>query len=768
MLGAVAMAALACGAVKPAIPADPALEARVEATLAKMSLEEKIGQMTELTIDVLGSFDDKGEFQLDEAKLDEVFGKYKVGSILNAPGTRALTPHRWAEIIGEIQRKSLKYIGIPCVYGLDQNHGATYEFGATMLPQNIAMGATFNPALVEEGAAMTAYESRAGDCPWTYSPTLDLGRDPRWSRIWENYGEDPLLNARMGVAAVRGFQGPDPNHVGPDRVGACLKHYLGYGVPFSGKDRTPAYISESDLRDKHFAPYLAAIRAGALSIMVNSSSVNGMPVHADTRLLSQWLKDDLGWDGLIVTDWSDINNLYQREKIAENKKEAIRMAINAGIDMSMEPYSVDFCTLLKELVDEGEVSLARIDDATRRVLRFKYRLGLFDTPDTYPADYPLFGSRKHADIALAAAKEALVLLKNDGGLLPLPQGKKILVAGPNANSMRTLNGGWTYTWQGVLRPDDFKECNTILEAMRQRFGDANIIYSPGVTYNEAGLYWEENAPEIEAAVTAAAGADYILACVGENSYCETPGNLDDLNISATQAELVKALAATGKPVILILNSGRPRLVGSIEPLARAVVDVMLPGSYGGDALAALLAGDDNFSGKLPFTYPRHINALATYDFKVAEQADKMEGAYDYEAVVSVQWPFGYGRSYTTFEYSGLTVDKPVFGPDDTLRFSVNVANTGTRAGKEAVLLFSSDLVASRITPDNRRLRAFDKIDLKPGESRLVTFELPASSLAYVDGRGNWILEKGEFRIQVGNQVLSVRCDATREYTTPNI
>ena len=762
---------LACAALgataAPAMPADPALEAKVEATLAKMTLEEKVGQMTQLTIDVLGHFDSNGVFQLDENRLDTVFGRYKVGSILNAPGVRALTIGRWREIIGRIQEKSLEYIGIPCIYGLDQNHGVTYDLGGTMLPQNIGMGATFNTALEQQGAAMTAYETRAGDCPWTFSPTVDLGRDPRWPRIYEDFGEDALVNAMMGRAATIGFQGTDPNHVGPQNVAACLKHYMGYGVPFSGKDRTPAYISESDLRDKHFAPFLAAIRAGALSLMVNSSSINGLPMHADHRLLTTWLKDELGWDGLIVTDWADINNLYTRERVAADKKEAIRTAINAGIDMSMEPYDTQFCTLLVELAREGAVPMSRIDDAVRRVLRLKYRLGLFEHPDTNPADYPLFGSPEHGRIAFQAAKESMVLLKNDNAALPLSKGQKILVTGPNADSQRTLNGGWTYSWQGKLLPGDFADRPTILQAMRNRFGADNVIYCPGVTYNDEGDYRAENTPDIPAAVASAAQADIVVACIGENSYTETPGNTDDITLSANQRELVKALAATGKPVVLILNEGRPRIISEIEPLAAAVVNILLPGTYGGEALAALLAADDNFSGRLPYTYPRYINSLVTYDYKSAEQVDRMEGAYDYEAVVSVQWPFGYGKSYTTFAYSNLSVDKPQFGPDDTLTVSVDVTNTGAMQGKEAVLLFSSDLVASRITPDNRRLRAFDKIDLAPGQTRRVSFTIPASDLAYVDGQGRWILERGDFRLQAGSEVTTVTCAETREYTQPN-
>lgn len=763
-----AIIAAAVPATAAAIPADPALEARVDSCLATLTLDEKIGQMTQLTIDVLGEFGSDGVFRLVPEKMDAAFRQHKVGSILNAPGVRALTPERWYEIISEIQLYSLKYIKVPSIYGLDQNHGATYDLGATMLPQNIGMGATFNPGLVRRGAAMTAYETRAADCPWTFSPTLDLGRDPRWPRIWEDYGEDALLNSVMGVAAVRGFQGDDPNRVGPLNIAACLKHYMGYGVPVSGQDRTPALISESDLRDKHFAPYLAAIRAGALSLMVNSSSINGEPVHASYRLLTKWLKEDLHWDGLIVTDWADINNLYTREMVAEDKKEAIAMAINAGIDMSMEPYDTDFCTLLHELVDEGTVPLSRIDDAVRRVLRLKMRLGLFDRPNTVPADYPLFGCAEHRAIAREAAVQSMVLLKNEGDILPLAPGRRILVTGPNANSQRCLNGGWTYSWQGRLREGDFDDCNTLVMALARRFGEDYVNYSPGVTYVDEADDWQtEDASYIADAVAAARDADIIIACVGENSYCETPGNIKEPALSENQRRLVRELASTGKPIVLILSEGRPRLIGDIEPLAAAVVDIMLPGMTGGEALAALLAGDENFSGRLPFTYPRHSGALSTYDYKVAAVSETMPGAYDYSASVSVQWPFGFGRSYTTFRYSDARVDRAEFGPDDTLTFSVDVSNTGQRAGMETVMLFTSDLVASRITPDNRRLRAFEKISLEPGETRRVTLKIPASDLAYVDASGAWILERGAFRATIGSQTLDLRCTETRVYPGPN-
>ena len=748
------------------IKPDAKIEQKIEKMLRKMTLEEKIGQMAELNIDVVQDRSVKDRYQLSEALLDTVIGKYKVGSILNVPNGEAISRQEWQTIITAIQKKSMKEIGIPCVYGVDQIHGTTYTDGGTLFPQGNNMGASFNRELVREGSRISAYETKAASIPWVYAPVVDLGREPRWSRMWENFGEDAFLNAEMGRESVLGFQGDDPNHIDKWHVAACLKHFMGYGVPTSGKDRTPSNISVQDMREKHFAPFLEAVRNGALTVMVNSQSNNGMPLHANYEYLTKWLKEDLQWDGMIVTDWADIVNLWSRDHIAKSKKDAIRIAINAGIDMSMDPYSWDFCTLLKELVDEGKVPMSRIDDAVRRVLRLKYRTGLFDTPYYKWEDFPLFGSEAHAAKALEAAREAIVLLKNKDGILPL-KSKRILVAGPNANSMRCLNGGWTSTWQGRNVDKHYLERNTILEALQQKFGQENVVYEPGVTYNDEGDWWAENEPQIDKAVEAARNVDVIVACVGENSYCETPGNLDDLSLSLNQRNLVKALAKTGKPIVLILNEGRPRLISDIEPLCAAVVDAILPGNFGGDALADLLSGDANFSAKLPFTYPRHQAALTKYDYKPCEQVETMSGAYNYNAVVSVQWAFGYGLSYTTFDYSNLQVDKKEFTADDVLTFTVDVKNTGRVAGREPVLLFASDLVAS-LTPDNRRLRAFEKTPLlQPGETARMTLRLKGSDLAFVGYDGHWVLESGDFRIQTGTEVLTITCTADRRWDEPN-
>lgn len=751
---------------EPVIPRDPKIESQVEKTLSRLTLEEKVGQMVELVVDLFGGNDANGVFHIDEKKADSIFSRYKIGSILNAPNTVAPTASQWEQYIAIIQKLSMKRIGIPCIYGLDQNHGSTYTQGGTLFPQNINIAATFNRDIARRSAEATAYETRAVSVPWTYSPTVDLGRDARWPRIYENFGEDSYLNAEMGSAMVRGFQGDDPNHIDRYHIATSLKHFMGYGVPWTGKDRTPAVVSPADLRGKHFEPFLAGLRSGALSVMVNSASVNGMPVHANRELLTRWLKEETGWDGVLVTDWADVNNLWQREMVAKDKKEALCIAINAGIDMVMEPYNPDACDLLRQLAEEGKIPMSRIDDAVRRILRMKYRLGLFDSATQKLKDYPKFGGEEFARLAFEGAVESMVLLKNEANLLPLAPGKRILLTGPNANQMRCLNGGWSYTWQGHLADRFASSYNTIYEALCNRYGKDNVVLAQGVTYNEGGRYWEENTPHIEDAVRAAQDADIIVACIGENSYTETPGNLTDLTLSENQRLLVKTLAQTGKPLVLILNEGRPRLIADLVPLAKAVVHILLPGNYGGDALAALLAGDRNFSGRLPYTYPSEINSLTNYDFKKSEEVGTMEGAYDYNAKITQQWGFGTGLSYTTFAYSNLRVDKPRFTPADRLTVSVDVTNTGRVAGKESVLLYSSDVIAT-MTPDGRRLRAFDKVSLAPGETKTVTMTLPASDLAFVDYDGKWVIEAGDFKLMVGDKTLDISCEDTYRWDTPN-
>lgn len=763
---AFAAAALSsCGGDKEVkvIPADADVEAKVESVLKGMSLKDKAGQMVQLNISVL---EDETREAIDPAKLDKIIGEYRVGSILNVMHDAAHSREHTAAMVKQIQDKSMESIGIPCIYGLDMIHGATYLTDGSFYPQEVNIAATFNRVYARQLGAAMAYETRAAQVPWVFSPVMDLGRDPRWPRIWESFGEDPFLQAEMAREETVAIQGADPNHIDLEHAAVSIKHFMGYGVPASGKDRTPAYIAENDLREKFFAPFLACFKAGALTAMVNSASINGIPTHANKTLLTGWVKEQLGWDGMLVTDWADIDNLFNRDHVAANKREAVAMGINAGIDMIMDPYDPECVNDLVAVVESGDVPMSRIDDAVRRILRLKVRLGLFENP-LWEHDYKDFACERFAKESYAAAVESEVLLKNDG-ILPLKGSERILVTGPNANSLRTINGGWSYTWQG--NADAYvPQYNTIYEALRARFG--KVSYEPGVVYSNNPDWQAEDASGIARAVAAAHAADVIVACVGENSYCETPGNMDDLNLSTNQKALVKALAATGKPVILVLNEGRPRLIGDIEPLAKAVIDIMLPSNYGGDALAALMAGDENFSGRLPFTYSKHINALHTYDYKVSEHRDTMEGSYNYDAVMDVQWPFGHGLSYTSFEYSNLSViagsDRQSFKAGDVLKVSVDVKNTGAVAGKEAVLVYSSDLVASLI-PDVKRLRAFEKIALEPGQTLTVSFEIPASALAFVGTDGKWRLEKGDFRISCGGLSAMVNCTETKIWDTPNI
>ena len=774
VIGAAALSACCSNSdskVAPAIPADAAVEAKVEEVLKGMTLKEKAGQMVQINISAL---EDASREALDPAKVQYVIGEQKVGSILNVMHDAAHSREFTAAFLTEIQRKSMELIGIPCIYGLDMIHGATYLTDGSFYPQEINLGATFNRDYARMMGHAMAYETRAAQCPWVFSPVMDLGRDARWPRLWESWGEDPYLQAEMARVETVAIQGEDPNHIDAEHCAVSLKHYIGYGVPASGKDRTPAIIAPNDLREKFFRPFLACFKAGALTAMVNSASINGVPTHANKQLLTGWAKEQIGWDGMLVTDWADIDNLYVRDHIAADKREAIALGINAGIDMIMDPYDPACVDDLVALVEAGEIPMERIDDAVRRILRLKVRLGLFDNP-VWEHEYPEFGSLQFAAESYAAAVESEVLLKNEDGILPLKESARILVTGPNANSLRTLNGGWSYTWQGnadAMAPEGFK---TILGALKERF--PKVAYEPGVVYDPYD--WQKDSDAgIARAALAALTADVIVACVGENSYCETPGNMDDLNLSENQKNLVRALAKTGKPIVLVLNEGRPRLIGDIEPLAKAVVDVMLPSNLGGEALAALLAGDENFSGRLPFTYSKHAHALHTYDYKVSEHRETMEGSYNYDAVMDVQWPFGYGLSYTTFAYSDFQLETsviaseakesvPTFKAGDVLKLSVKVTNTGDRAGKEAVLLFSSDLVAS-IIPDVKRLRGFEKISLEPGETKTVAFELPAEELAFVGADGKWRLEKGDFRLAVGGQSLMVRCSETKVWDEPNI
>ena len=747
----------------PAIPKDKAIENKVESVLKTLTLEEKVGQMVQLTSETFCT-----DGLVDTAKVRHLVREYKIGSFLNMIGVSSRPRAITAEQIKKIQDITMDELGIPMIYGLDMIHGATYLDDATFYPQEVNLAATFDRSYANMMGKVIAYESRAAMTPWVFSPVMDLSRNPCWPRVWESWGEDPYLQSEMSVAETIGAQGHDPNHIGLENVAVSIKHYLGYGATASGKDRTPAYVAPDDLREKYFRPFKDCMQAGALTLMVNSASINGVPVHASHEYLTEWAKEQLGWDGLAVTDWADINNLYTREHIAANRVEAVAAGINAGIDMIMDPYDPEVCKDIITAVNEKMIPMSRIDDAVRRVLRLKARLGLFENPVWNVDHYDKFACKGFQSNAYEAAVESMVLLKNEDNVLPIQAGKKILVTGPNANSMRTLNGGWSYTWQGDA--DNFaSHHNTILEALKNVYGEKNVSYVAGVNYDMTPMMWDKEINiDIDAAVRAARNADIIVACIGENSYCETPGNINDLNLSSNQKELVKRLAKTGKPIVMVLNEGRPRIINDIEPLAKAVVDIMLPGNYGGDALASLIAGKENFSGRLPFTYSKYVNSLHTYDYKVSENVQTMGGLYNYDATMDVQWPFGAGLSYTSFEYSDLKSVSPVqFNAGDLLSFEVTVKNTGNVKGKESVLLFSSDIVASKV-PDVKRLRQFTKVELNPGESKTVRLEFPAHELAFVGHDGKWRLEKGEFRIACGTESMMIVCTATKVWDTPNI
>ena len=747
----------------PAIPKDKAIENKVESVLKTLTLEEKAGQMVQLTSETFCT-----DGLVDTAKVRHLVREYKIGSFLNMIGVSSRPRAITAEQIKKIQDITMDELGIPMIYGLDMIHGATYLDDATFYPQEVNLAATFDRSYANMMGKVIAYESRAAMTPWVFSPVMDLSRNPCWPRVWESWGEDPYLQSEMSVAETVGAQGHDPNHIGLENVAVSIKHYLGYGATASGKDRTPAYVAPDDLREKYSRPFKDCMQAGALTLMVNSASINGVPVHASHEYLTEWAKEQLGWDGLAATDWADINNLYTREHIAANRVEAVAAGINAGIDMIMDPYDPEVCKDIITAVNEKLIPMSRIDDAVRRVLRLKARLGLFENPVWDVDHYDKFACKGFQANAYEAAVESMVLLKNEDNVLPIQAGKKILVTGPNANSMRTLNGGWSYTWQGDA--DNFaSHHNTILEALKNVYGEKNVSYVAGVNYDMTPMMWDKEINiDIDAAVRAARNADIIVACIGENSYCETPGNINDLNLSSNQKELVKRLAKTGKPIVMVLNEGRPRIINDIEPLAKAVVDIMLPGNYGGDALASLIAGKENFSGRLPFTYSKYVNSLHTYDYKVSENVQTMGGLYNYDATMDVQWPFGAGLSYTSFEYSDLKSVSPVqFNAGDLLSFEVTVKNTGNVKGKESVLLFSSDIVASKV-PDVKRLRQFTKVELNPGESKTVRLEFPAHELAFVGHDGKWRLEKGEFRIACGTESMMIVCTATKVWDTPNI
>jgi len=713
------------------------LQSRVKALVGKMTLEEKVGQMTQITLDVFLKRQNNVPLephQLDMEKLKAAFKTYHIGSVLNVGGD-AQTLDNWRGIVTAIQQVALtERLKIPVLYGIDAIHGNNYTLNSVLFPQQIAQAATFNPEMVRKAAQVSAYETRASFIPWSFSPVLDLGRQPLWPRIWETFGEDPYLVAEMGKATISGFQGKDM--AGKYQVAACLKHYMGYSMPLSGHDRTPAWIPERELREYFLPQFAAAVKAGAKTVMVNSADINGLPVHADHHILTDILKGELGFTGFAVSDWQDIQYLFQKHRIAKDNKEAVMIAINAGIDMSMVPYDFTFCEALVALVKEGKVPVSRIDDAVKRILSVKLELGLFDQPLGNAGDYKEFNSPAHNQLNYDVAAESIALLKNSHGLLPLKIGQKILVTGPAAQSMRALNGGWSRNWQGENSDETEKDKRTILNAIQHAFGKDNVSYAAGVTFTEK--------VDIGAAVEQAAKADVIVLCIGENSYTETPGNINDLTLSAPQLELAAALSKTGKPVVFVLTEGRPRIISAIEPFASAVLHAFLPGNEGGNVIADILSGKVNPSAKLPYTYPRFTNGLLNYYHKYSESLE-----HDQMAGYNPQWAFGFGLSYTQFSYTNLKVSSAVMKSDAAIKVTVDVKNTGKVAGKETVMLYVSDLVAS-VAPEVKRLRAFEKVNLKPGESKTITFNLNAAAISFINRDLKRVTEPGAFKIAVAD------------------
>lgn len=741
------------------------IDQKVAQLIQSMSIEEKAGQMTQITLDVLTEGDSPmGSYEplvLDDSVLQIAFEHYQVGSVLNTANNRARSTQEWNRLVSQIQDYAIRTSkhNIPVIYGVDMIHGASYVANATLFPQQIGMAATWNPELVKKAAQITAYETRAAGIPWTFSPVLDLGIDPRWPRQWETFGEDPLLASTMGHHIIKGYEGDDNQVNNPMHIASCMKHFFGYSQPLSGKDRTPAWLPENKLRQYHLPTFKAGVDAGAHTIMINSGEINGVPMHINKYLLTDVLKNELGFQGFAVTDWRDIEYLHNRHKVAATLKDAVKMAINAGIDMSMVPYNFDFTKLLIELVKEGEVPMSRIDDAVSRILKVKFQLGLFETPYTVLADYPEFGSEAHEAASLHTAGESITLLKNMDNLLPLSKNAKILVGGPAANTMRPLNGGWSYSWQGNLVDEFAEKYATIYEALSAASSNpSNIVLSEGVQYASGGSYMDEIVLNQKAFLLQAQKVDYIVLAIGENTYTEKPGDLTDMYLSTKQLELVELASRAGKPIILVMVEGRPRVIRTIEPLASAILQAYLPGNHGGEAIAQILFGEVNPSGKLPYTYPRFPNSLEPYYHKNTEQltdADAPAGTQ-----YNPQFEFGFGLSYSSFAYQNLRINMNDYSFDGVIKGSVEVTNMSDIAGKEVVQVYVTDHFASN-TPEAKRLRFFEKVNLQANETKTVAFEIKIRDLSFVNQFNQTLVEKGTFSLMVGEQSVEFNVTETK-------
>jgi len=715
---------------------------KAEALIKKMTLEEKVGQMTQVTLAVIAK-DGWGnqDGTLDPVALKKAVTDYKVGSVLNTTA-HALSVDKWREVITQIQDEAKNTnLKIPVIYGLDGMHGQTYTLNSTLFPQNIGMAATRNPALAAAMAKVTAKEQRASGIRWNFAPVLDIGRQPLWSRFPETYGEDVYIGKTMGAAVIKAYE--EDGLKNPTAVASCMKHYLGYSASRTGKDRTPIYMPEIEMREYYLPQFRDAVKAGASTIMINSGEINGEPVHSSKYLLTDVLRKELGFEGLIVTDWEDIKRLHDRHNVASTPRQAVVMAINAGIDMSMVPTDFSFYDLLIEAVKKGEVPMSRIDDAVKRILVLKYKLGLFDNPYPEAAAKNNFGKPEYQALALDAAHEAMTLLKNQNNVLPLTKNRKVLVAGPSAQSISALNGCWSYTWQGKEEQWYPVDSKTILQAIKDKIGAVNVSTTTGKGFDDPMNY------DAAKLTTAAANVDVIVLCLGENAYAESPGNTRELALPDEQLALAKAAAATGKPVILVLTEGRPRFITSIEPAMKGVLMAYWSGKKTAEAVADVLFGDYNPDGKLPFSYPRSMGEIVMYDRKPTEEVrevfnDNVNSGYD------PLYPFGHGLSYTSFEYSDIQLSSATLTANTKLTVNITIKNTGSRDGKHTVELYSRDMYAS-ITPCMQRLRAFQKISLKAGEARKVSFTIDKNDLAFVNAKLKTVTEPGEFEVMIGSK-----------------
>lgn len=723
----------------------PDINRKVDKLIGEMTLDEKIGQMTQVTLSIVA----KGGWSNEDGSPDPELLKnalqhYHVGSILNV-AAHAVTVEKWRSVQTEIQDEAKKTrLKIPVIYGLDGMHGQTYTLNSTLFPQNIAMAATRNPELVAAAAHVTANELRASGVRWEFAPVLDCGRQPLWSRFPETFGEDVYIGKTMGVTAIRAYQADGLTN--PTAVAACMKHYLAYSAPRSGKDRTPAYVPEIELREYYLPQFHDAIKAGAATIMINSGEINGVPVHASKYLLTDVLRTEMGFQGVVVSDWEDIIRLHTRHLVANSPRQAVVMAVNAGVDMSMVPSDYSFYDLLKEAVEKKEVSINRINEAVRRILFLKYRLGLFDNP--YPEEGSLanFGKPEYQQTALTAAQEAMTLLKNQNNILPLSKDKKVLVAGPSAASIAPLNGCWSYTWQGNQEQWYPADSKTIGETILAKTGGKGSVISVKGFDNPQNF----DTMKLKAA---AADADVIVLCLGENAYAESPGNIRDLALPENQVALARAAAATGKPVILVLTEGRPRLITSIEPLFPAILMAYWSGKKTAEAIADVLFGDYNPNGILPFSYPRFSGEVVLYDRKHTEDVREIFNSDMTWDGYNPLFPFGWGLSYTQFKYGQISLSSSSLNSQGRITVNITVTNTGNREGKHSVELYSHQQYAS-ITPSMKRLRAFKKIDLKPGETQTVSFTLTASDLAFVNEKLKTVTEAGNFDLMIGDQKVS--------------